>query len=64
MDAKKLRLKSDGYFTEYDINKDPSVANSVAAAALHFSVSLMPANMKLYNAVSNISFPTEYLVRI
>ncbi|XP_073996346.1 uncharacterized protein [Rhodnius prolixus] len=50
MDAKKLRLKSDGYFTEYDINKDPSVANSVAAAALHFSVSLMPANMKLYNA--------------
>lgn len=51
MEAYSLMPKDEGYFEDYDINIDPTVANSVAAAALHFSVSLMPPVIKLFNLV-------------
>ncbi|BET01861.1 Animal haem peroxidase [Nesidiocoris tenuis] len=49
MEAFSLLPKDEGYFEGYDINVDPTVANSVAAAALHFAVSLMPPVVKLFN---------------
>uniref|UniRef100_A0A0K8SGF7 Peroxidasin n=3 Tax=Lygus hesperus TaxID=30085 RepID=A0A0K8SGF7_LYGHE len=49
MEAYSLLPREDGYFEGYDINIDPTVANSVASAALHFSVSLMPPVIQLFN---------------
>lgn len=52
MAAHSISLESDGFFQGYNINENPSVANSVATAALHFSVSLMPTRLKYYDTVS------------
>lgn len=52
MAAHSLSLESDGYFQGYKINENPGIANSVASAALHFSVSLMPTMLKYYDSVS------------
>ncbi|XP_014241110.1 uncharacterized protein LOC106661888 [Cimex lectularius] len=49
MESYNLQPLDDGYFQGYDINQDPSIANAVASAALHFSVSLMPTSMKLFD---------------
>lgn len=56
MEAFSLLPKDEGYFEGYDINVDPTVANSVAAAALHFAVSLMPPVVKLFNLASHRFF--------
>ncbi|CAH1398171.1 unnamed protein product [Nezara viridula] len=53
MAAHSLSLDTDGYFQGYKINENPGIANSVASAALHFSVSLMPTMLKYYDSEGN-----------
>ena len=45
-------MEKAGYFTGYDINIDPGVANSVATAALRFVASMMGSSIALRNGVS------------
>ncbi|XP_063223065.1 uncharacterized protein LOC134531301 [Bacillus rossius redtenbacheri] len=45
MDQYGLRPQASGFFTGYDIDANPGVANSVAAAALWFVASLMPKTL-------------------
>ena len=47
-----LEAEKAGYFTGYDINIDPGVANSVATAALRFVASMMGSSLALRNGVS------------
>ena len=47
-----LEVEKAGYFTGYDINIDPGVANSVATAALRFVASMMGSSIALRNGVS------------
>lgn len=44
-----LEAEKAGYFTGYDINIDPGVANSVAVAALRFVTSMIGATISLMN---------------
>ncbi|XP_043224190.1 uncharacterized protein LOC122382646 isoform X2 [Amphibalanus amphitrite] len=44
-----LEAEKAGYFTGYDINIDPGVANSVATAALRFVASMMGSSIALRN---------------
>ena len=46
-----LRPMTSGFYSGYEIDLNPSVANSVATAALWFTASLMPRNMAEYDKV-------------
>ncbi|KAL1122797.1 hypothetical protein AAG570_003123 [Ranatra chinensis] len=60
MAAHELMLLRDGYFDDYSISIDPSIANSVATTALHFSLSLMPTHLKVYSE-QGVEMGTELL---
>lgn len=51
MDDFGLRPMTSGFYSGYDIDLNPSVANAVATAALWFTASLMPRNMAEYDKV-------------
>lgn len=44
MDRYNLTLLDEGFFTAYDENLDPTVANSFATAAFRFAHSLLPVS--------------------
>jgi hypothetical protein len=52
MDQYGLQPQASGHFTGYDINVNPGVANSVAAAALWFVASLIPKSLTVFDTVS------------
>lgn len=51
MKAYSLELEPESYFTGYDMNLNPGVANSVANAALYFFISLVPKSLKVFDEV-------------
>ncbi|BES90095.1 Animal haem peroxidase [Nesidiocoris tenuis] len=52
MDRYNLTLLDEGFFTAYDENLDPTVANSFATAAFRFAHSLLPGLMRSYETTS------------
>lgn len=56
MASYSLEMEPERYFTGYDTNINPGVANSVATAALYFYISLMPKELGVYNEVRTQRF--------
>jgi hypothetical protein len=56
MDQYGLQSQASGHFTGYDINVNPGIANTVAAAALWFVASLIPKSLTVFDTVSPSSF--------
>lgn len=52
MDQYGLQPQASGHFTGYDINVNPGIANSVAAAAMWFVASLIPKSLTVFDNVS------------
>ena len=59
MEYHNLKLEERGYYTGYDMEVDPTMSNAVASTALHFSISLMPTLLKIYDKVI-FFFPLVY----
>lgn len=51
MASYSLEMEPERYFTGYDTNVNPGIANSVATAALYFYISLVPKELSVYNEV-------------
>ena len=50
-----LNRNQNGYFTGYDVNINPNVANAVAVSAIRLVASLLPEKMVLYRNGRKIS---------
>lgn len=59
MDKYNLGPQPMGFFTGYDINTNPGTANAVAASALRFTASLLPALLNYYEQ-SGTKVKTEH----